>query len=64
LDQRASILVVDDDVTNIMMLAQLLQTEYEVIFATGGEQALELAASALPDLILLDVITGHLSDRP
>lgn len=53
---RASILVVDDDVTNIMMLAQLLQTEYEVIFATGGEQALELAASALPDLILLDVI--------
>ncbi len=53
---RASVLVVDDDVTNIMMLAQLLQTDYDVIFATGGAQALELAASALPDLILLDVV--------
>jgi diguanylate cyclase (GGDEF)-like protein len=52
----AIVLVVDDDVSNIEILASILDTECEVIFATSGAQALELALANRPDLILLDVI--------
>jgi diguanylate cyclase (GGDEF)-like protein len=50
------VLVVDDDVANIEILAAVLEAECEVIFATGGAQALELAVTHQPDLILLDLI--------
>lgn len=49
-------LVVDDDVTNITILAHLLDTEYDMVFATSGPDALDLAQSARPDVILLDVM--------
>jgi diguanylate cyclase (GGDEF)-like protein len=59
-ERRSTVLVVDDDVTNIMLLAHLLHGDYEIVFATGGEQALELAHNAPPDLILLDVMMPEL----
>ena len=49
------ILVVDDIPANIELLAQLLE-EYDVLAATNGRDALELARSEMPDLILLDVM--------
>jgi diguanylate cyclase (GGDEF)-like protein len=52
----ATIVIVDDDVTNIEIVAQLLEPEFEVAFATSGTQALELIARVLPDLVLLDVM--------
>jgi diguanylate cyclase (GGDEF)-like protein len=52
----ASVLIVDDDVTNIAIIAQLLEPEFEVSFATSGAQALEIIPKVMPDLILLDVI--------
>lgn len=52
----ATVLVVDDDLTNIAIVAQLLEPEFEVSFATSGKQALELIPSVMPDLVLLDVI--------
>lgn len=56
------ILVVDDVVSNIMLLKALLKTEnYQVITASDGEQALEKIASEIPDLILLDVMMPGLS---
>ena len=56
MSKRAVILVVDDEVSNIELLSAALEDEYEICFATSGEEALEVAHSVLPDLVLLDVI--------
>ena len=58
----ASVLVVDDEPTNISILAQLLTPHYQVLVANSGARALELAnADARPDLILLDVMMPGMS---
>ncbi|MDR3529204.1 MAG: diguanylate cyclase [Rhodopila sp.] len=54
--QRALILIVDDEVANIEILNAALEDEYEICFATSGEEAIEIAHKVLPDLILLDVL--------
>lgn len=53
--QRQKILIVDDAKTNLMILSSLLAEEGDIICATDGVQAIALAESDLPDLILLDV---------
>lgn len=51
------ILVVDDQPRNIQLLGNALYgANYDLIFATGGEEALKEAQASLPDLILLDVM--------
>lgn len=50
------LLIVDDDPSNIRLLANIFDENYEILFATNGSQALEIAAKEQPDLILLDVI--------
>jgi diguanylate cyclase (GGDEF)-like protein len=50
------ILVVDDAVENIRILHAALQDEHEVLFATDGARALEIARTQRPDLILLDAV--------
>jgi diguanylate cyclase (GGDEF)-like protein len=54
--ETATILIVDDDVTSISILAQLLESDFDVVFAKSGAQAVELIPQVRPDLILLDVI--------
>ncbi|WP_176593715.1 diguanylate cyclase [Sphingobium sp. EM0848] len=54
--ERAVILIVDDEISNIEIMNAALEDQYEVCFATSGEQAIEVAKSVLPDLILLDVL--------
>jgi CheY-like chemotaxis protein len=50
------ILLVDDNTTNLQVLFQALSPEgYELLVAQSGEQALETAQEAKPDLVLLDV---------
>jgi diguanylate cyclase (GGDEF)-like protein len=53
---KPTILVVDDITTNIEILDGILNTEYEILFATNGKDALEIASQQIPDLILLDVM--------
>lgn len=53
---RATILIVDDEVSNIEIMNAILEDDYEICFATSGEQALETARAILPDLILLDIL--------
>jgi len=53
---RATVLIVDDEVSNIEIMNAVLEDHYEISFATSGEQALEVARAVLPDLILLDVM--------
>jgi len=55
-ESPARILIVDDDPSNVELLADIFDEDYEVLFATDGSKALELAVRSLPDLILLDVL--------
>ncbi len=54
--KKQSVLIVDDMVSNIEILSGVLGTEYEVLFATSGKDALDVVYDQAPDLILLDVI--------
>jgi diguanylate cyclase (GGDEF)-like protein len=56
MNATATVLIIDDDVTSIAILAQLLRAEFDVVFATSGAQAIELIPQTYPDLILLDVM--------
>ncbi len=53
------ILVVDDDKFNVTLMRELCETTgYEVIEAHDGNEALDLARSESPDLMLLDIMMG------
>ena len=55
-DRAGLILVVDDVPENVRLLEAVLEGEgYDVVSSTDGLAALELAVSAKPDLVLLDV---------
>lgn len=70
----ATILVVDDTVENLKILTGLLLSNYQVLVASSGKRALELATTEpCPDLILLDVmmpemdgyaVLAHLKGNP
>lgn len=51
-----SLLLVDDEPTNLQVLRNILQDSYHLQFARNGQKALELAEQEHPDLILLDVM--------
>ena len=53
---KKSILIVDDENSNILTLTHILSTEYTVLAAKSGESAITAAEKYLPDLILLDII--------
>jgi response regulator RpfG family c-di-GMP phosphodiesterase len=57
---KPTILIVDDEPTNIEILSETLRTEYEILVATNGAEALHVASHQMPDLILLDVIMPEL----
>ncbi len=55
--EQEKLLLVDDQPENIGVLYQFLeQYEYELLVATNGEDALEIAHSNPPNLILLDIM--------
>jgi CheY-like chemotaxis protein len=57
----ARILVVEDNELNMKLVRDLLQaTGYETVEATTGEDAIELALSHRPDLVLMDIQLGGL----
>ncbi|MDV2078323.1 HD-GYP domain-containing protein [Marinobacter xestospongiae] len=58
---RKTLLVVDDEPTNLQVLKNILAADYRLLFARDGERALQLAASETPDLVLLDVMMPGLS---
>jgi diguanylate cyclase (GGDEF)-like protein len=54
--KRATILIVDDEVSNIEILSAVLEDQYELCFATSAEDAYALLPTVMPDLVLLDVV--------
>ncbi|WP_372627509.1 diguanylate cyclase [Arsukibacterium sp.] len=53
---KATILVVDDQPTNIQIIYHILGDSYQVLMATSGAQALQVCRDSAPDLVLLDVM--------
>ena len=54
--EKELVLVVDDSPTNLAILNVVLRDVYAVVTATNGPDALNLAASEEPDLIILDIM--------
>ncbi len=54
--RAAVLLIVDDEPVNISIIGKLFKHELEVLAATNGEEALEIAEKCSPDLVLLDVM--------
>ena len=55
-DEKNSLLIVDDERSNILALSRILMPEYTVIAARNGPDAIELANERVPDVILLDIL--------
>ena len=55
-----NILIVDDTETNIDILVGLLEDSYELLVATNGDDAIDIAKSEEIDLILLDIMMPEL----
>ena len=55
-NSKSRLLIVDDEPPNIRILSNILAEDYALSAATDGEQALALAKSQSPDLILLDMV--------
>lgn len=52
---KKKILVADDEPTNLEVVLEILDTkDYEVLYATNGKVACEIAENELPDLIIMD----------
>ncbi|ABA23735.1 Response Regulator Receiver Signal Transduction Histidine Kinase [Trichormus variabilis ATCC 29413] len=55
--EKATILIVDDNPTNLKVLSDAISSlGWEALIATDGESAIEEAEYAQPDIILLDVM--------
>lgn len=61
-DTQASVLIVDDDPTNVAVLQGFLKdANYNALEAFGGRQAMEILNQITPDLILLDLMMPELN---
>ena len=59
---KHTILIVDDTQENILLLSEVLESDYLTKAAINGERALKIARSAEPpDLVLLDVMMPGMS---
>ena len=64
LNEKPTILVIDDTADNLFLIANLLKPFYNVLVANSGEKGLAYIrnnAKQQPDLILLDIIMPELS---
>ena len=54
--KKNSVLIVDDEKSNLMVLTNLLGEEYAIFTAKDGQDAINKAKKLLPDVILLDIV--------
>lgn len=50
------ILAVDDNATNLALLQEMLEDDYDLVCVASGAAALEAAEAKSPDLVLLDIM--------
>jgi len=56
IEDKATIMIVDDSPDNITLFSELLKDRYRIRIALNGEKALRLIREEKPDMILLDVM--------
>lgn len=56
MNSHPKILAIDDTPANLITLKNALIKDYELYFATSGEEGLAMARKIVPDLILLDIM--------
>ena len=56
MNNKNSVLIIDDETANIISLTNILSPEYDIYAAKNGQDAIMLAKEHLPDLILLDIL--------
>ena len=61
IQNKAKVLIVDDDKINISLFERALNNDYDLCSAENGETALTLMREEHPDLILLDVMMPVMS---
>ncbi|MBT4838268.1 MAG: response regulator [Methylococcales bacterium] len=59
--EQLKVLIIDDQEVNIKLLSAFLGDVYELYTANDGEKGLDIAKSANPDLILLDIMMPGLT---
>ncbi|MBR2764840.1 MAG: response regulator [Blautia sp.] len=60
---KHTILVVDDNRTNLQIIREVLEAEYTLMLAISGEMALKFLTKKKPDLILLDLMMPGMSGK-
>jgi len=58
---KFTILIVDDERSNISVLSHILRPMYIVLAAKNGPDAISIAKKSSPDLILLDIVMPEMS---
>jgi response regulator RpfG family c-di-GMP phosphodiesterase len=53
---KYSVLIVDDEKSNLNVLNHILRRDYTVYMAKDGKTGIEIANEYMPDLILLDIV--------
>ena len=57
MSEKQTILIVDDVLSNILLLASCLEDNYNIVYTTDSSECLKMAnVEPFPDLILLDII--------
>jgi putative two-component system response regulator len=59
--EKKTVLLVDDEPTNLRVLKQVLGDTYRLVFAKNGAQAIKLANQDPPDLILMDIMMPEMT---
>jgi len=54
--KKNSVLIVDDEKSNIIVLTNILSAEYKILAVKDSREALRTAEENVPDVILLDII--------
>jgi two-component system cell cycle response regulator len=60
-EEKARILVVDDEPTNIELIQCYLEKDYDLVSACSGKEALEKIITKHPDVVLLDIMMPEIS---
>ena len=56
MQEKNKILAVDDKPINLAVIAELLESQYDLRTVSAGMDALKVAREFLPDIILLDIM--------
>jgi PleD family two-component response regulator len=60
-DERATILIADDDPVNVQLIRLIFKDQYDTLYAADGVEALSMIRENRPDIVLLDIMMPGMS---